>query len=78
MVRVINGQGQTLMSQRHVELELPCAVRVVIDESADQTEAAATLLKIARLIEGEDAEEGGLRWRATSPTTTWNATPWAH
>ena len=61
MVRVFDGVGDAIISQHPVDAEILGEVRVLINESADQGEAVAMLLRIASWIENEARQtaEGG-------------------
>src|ERR1700731_1599281 len=65
MVRIFNGSVESITSEPHIQTEIPGAVRVMVDESADQSEVVATLLRIANWIEGEAklAAQGALQNR---------------
>ena len=56
MLRIFDGIGEALASQQHVDGDIAGAVLVIINESADQQAAVATLRQIAALLEAEQTK----------------------
>jgi hypothetical protein len=56
MLRIFDGIGEPLASQQHVDGDIAGAVLVIINESADQQAAVATLRQIAALLEAEEVK----------------------
>ena len=54
MLRIFDGIGEQITSEQHTGGEISGAVRVIVDESADQKEVVTTLLRIAAWIEDKD------------------------